>query len=351
MELFTINPSNNTRETLIEHFNTFIWTDRYSAYGDLTLVTEPSPLMKSRLVPGGFIGFDESDRAMIIQSALREEDSDGNDSLKIVGKSMESVFEDRVAKIALNTAAWNITGTPGFIVANMVNRICVLGTGVSVYDIIPGLTVSDLTGAATSSTIDVKEGSLYERIKEICDAFDLGFKIKVTPGSSALPFSIYKGTNRTGAGGLTFSEDLENLSQSSYLVSKEGYKTGAYVFSANGNRTVYATGFVGTTTGFTRRMLLVNAMDVIGAPGATLDAALDQRGRDALSEHKGINLFDGVANPNGIYRYNRDYFLGDTIDLLGDDKVRKTMRTTEHIWSADSEGLKSYPTFSVVGGV
>lgn len=351
MELFTINSANNYRRgALIENFESFIWTDRYSAFGDLTLVAQPTLAMRSLLAPDTLVGFDESDRVMKIDSAVRAEDNDGVDKLTIKGKSLEYVLDGRAAKRLLTPATWDITGTIGSIIAEMVNGVCVQPGGISDNDIIPNLSVSYLIGETASYTISVKAGTLYERVKEICDSFNYGFRITVTPGTNTLWFVVYPGIDRTDVGGVAFSEDLENLSQSSYLVSKENYNTTAYVFSNNGSRVVNATG-TAAISGLNRKVILVDATDITTVAGAELDAALDQRGRDSLSAHQVSTLFDGTTNPTGMYRYNVHYFLGDIVALIGDYNVRQPMRVTEHIWSYDTTGYNSYPTLAAIGGV
>ena len=354
MELFTINASNNyRREALIENFESFIWTDRYSAFGDLTLVAQPTLAMRTLLAPNTLVGFDESDRVMKIDSAVRAEDPDGVDKLTIKGRSLEHVLDGRAAKRVLSSATWDIgPGTVGYIIAEMVNGVCVQHDGISENDIIPNLSVSYSllpTGTPTYS-VSIKAGTLYERVKEICDSFNYGFRITVTPGTNTLWFAVYPGTDRTGVGGVSFSENLENLSQSSYLVSKENYNTTAYVFSDNGSRIVNATA-TESISGLNRKVILVDATDITTVAGAELNAALDQRGRDTLSAHQVETLFDGTTNPTGMYRYNVHYFLGDRVALIGDYNVRQPMRVTEHIWSYDTTGYNSYPTLAVIGGV
>ena len=350
MEIFTIDPTNsNRREAIIEKFDSFIWTDRYAAYGDFEIVAEPSADMVSRLVPGVHVGFDESDRVMVIESALRATSSDGKKVLTIKGKSLEAILEDRIAKIAWISETWDLYGTPGTVVAEMVSIICLQEAGISTYDGIPHITSANLVNGGEVKTISIKIGTLYERIKEICDTFDIGFRITVTPGLAPLDFRVYSGTDRTGENGVAFSEDLENLSETSYLVSKEGYKNVAYVICGDWNRIVTATG-AEDVSGLNRKVILVVADDIDAGAGTELDEAMDQRGLDALSKCQAVMLFDGVADPGTMYRYNTHYFLGDRVVLRGDGE-RKEMRVTEHIWSYGSDGLKSYPTFSAIGGV
>lgn len=350
MELYTISSIDNRRETIIEEFESFVWTDRYSSYGDFEIKANPSKDMVSRLTPGKLVGFDSSDRIMKIDTVLHEEDSEGKQTLTIKGRSLEWQLQKRIAKKVWADVPWDLSGTPGSIITQMVNTVCVLGTGVSALDVIPGLTASNYSTIATVYTLSIKSGALYDRIKDICDSFELGFRIrKPDLGTSALRFEVYSGTNRTGMTGVAFSKDSESLSQTSRFSSQESFKNVAYVVTKTTGLSVTASGYSGVT-GLDRNVLLVDASDLT-VTGAALTAAMTQRGRDALAANAKIELFDGSINPASSFKYGTHYFLGDLIVLVGDNEERQTMRITENIWSGDESGITSYPTFSAIGGV
>lgn len=351
MDLYTLDPATFRREALIENFESAIWTDRYAQYGDLSMVVEPTINMMSRLKPGTLVGFDQSRRIMRVVSSYRSQNSDGKISLKVDGRSLETILDDRVARIALNNTTWNLTGTIGQIITSMVSQICGAASVISPADTIPSLTVTDSSGATAILKVEIKLGTVYERVKELCDSYDLGFRLtQVQPNSTALNFSVYSGTNRTVAWGVEFSSNLENLQETSSLVSNDGYKNVAYVISVNGSRIVNASGGF-SSNGFTRRVLPVDATDITLPAGTALNDALDLRGRQALSDHRASKLFDGSIGSNYPYKFNTDYFLGDLVPLIDDDNSRQIMRVTEYIWSIDKEGVKAYPTLSVPGGV
>lgn len=345
MEVFTISKQYNNRESLIETFDSFIWTERYSSYGDFQLVAEPSTSNIQRLVPGTLIGFDESDRIMQIDTVERIEDADGVSTLKIQGKSLESILEQRIAKDVLTSEDWELSGTPGGIIAYMVNKICVLGTGISTNDVID-ISVENLSTITQTYNIAVKTGTLYERIKEIVDIYGLGFRIKNVIGGGRT-FQIYEGSDLTGPGGVAFSEELDNLANTSLYTSQKDYKNVAYVLAKNGNIVVDIDGNINPAiSGLDRNVLFVDATSIDTPAGASLNALLVERGRQELASRQRIMLFDGVVDPNGTFQYNRDYTLGDLVLFKGDDGVRQNMRVTEYIYTFDREGYRAYPTLS-----
>lgn len=352
MELYTINPNDGfKRSDIIEKFESFIWTDRYSAHGDFKLVTAATPDMLDRLAPDTLIGFDQSDRVMKISTWLHEQKPDGTETLTVSGRSFEWVLSQRPAKHNLFNAPWAIQGTPGRTMMELVSVIFVEGRGVLPEDVIPNFAAEDLTGTGPSYDFLVEPGSVYERVKEIADSFGLGFRVTLVPGSNRLVWSAYKGTDRSYSGGVVFSKGIENLSGVSHLKSHADYKTGAFVVSQFGSALVDADD-IGTADdiGFRRNILYVDATDIADPPSEQLHRALIQRGRDALSQHKKVNFYDGVVNPNSVTRYNEHYFMGDIARFVANGEVQ-LVRVTEHIWSYDTNGFNSYPTLSAIGGV
>jgi hypothetical protein len=78
---------------------------------------------------------------------------------------------------------------------------------------------------------------------------------------------------------------------------------------------VYADSSVSSSEGFSRRVLVVKADDISEPAGATLNALLTQRGKEALAEHRPILAFDGEVPQFGSYIYGQDYALGDLVEM------------------------------------
>lgn len=348
MELYVINPEFTNRENLIERYESFIWTERYSDLGDLTLETEPSQALVSLLTPGTFIGFDESNRIMEIKSALRAKNAEGKNVLSIKGKTIEDVLNYRCgAPFMPMPPNWIVWDTIGHFITELVRRTCT--TNSYQYDAnnaIPYLVVSDLSGLVVPQTCIAKcDAILFKVVKEVCDSFGLGFRIVATLGSPAvLTFEVYTGVDRSGANGITFSENLDNLSQTSYLASNDDMYNSAYIYSVND------WAFTGnpTAVGLHRKMLIIDATSIEDEYSPELTALLIQRATEELTRHRQAKLFDGVVNANGIYKINRDYFLGDLVSLVGEVGQLQTAIVTEHIWSSDANGRSSYPTLSII---
>lgn len=357
MQLSLWNFGLGQADDLIEKYESFIWTDRYAGHGDFQIVMAVNAENLAKFTPDTIIGFDLSDRLMVVESATKTTGSEGQTSLTVKGRSLEALLDGRVARSALSSSIWTLTGGAGAIVASMVNTVCVAGTGISSDDIIPGMTSANLVTGEASISVGIKPASLYVVIKELCDSYNYGFRIRrivdpdVAHGGAVVAFEVYTGNDLSGQWGVSFSENLENLSQMAYFNSKAEFKNVAYVFAPNGSRIVTATG-ASAVSGLSRKVLLVDATDVTTAAGTTLQAQLLQRGLDALSMHLELKLVDGLINQySAVYEFNVDYFMGDIVDIVGDNKQHTPMRVTEYIWAHDTTGFTSYPTLAVTGGV
>jgi hypothetical protein len=59
-----------------------------------------------------------------------------------------------------------------------------------------------------------------------------------------------------------------------------------------------------------------------------------------------VEKFEGSIDPNGLYLINRDYFLGDLVQIENEAGIKAAPRITEIIYSEDSGGVSVVPTFS-----
>jgi hypothetical protein len=363
MEVFTIDQGTNRRSSIIEYFESFIWTERYDSYGDFQIVAEFNPNNVEKLQVGSFVGFDQSDRIMVVKKVTKEENSEGRTVLKVSGKSLESIFEDRVAKISLNPSDWTLVGSAGSIARTMVYNVCIAGL-VSYKDIIFGLDANTWP-SGTERTVAVKAGNLYERLREVCGIDNLGFKITYDlmmniplppPGlvfysviyNAPLHFVVYSGVDRTtGYQAVSFSDENDTLFKSTTVISEENYKNVAYVYSNTQSVIVDEINPPALHPGFTHKPLLVDATDVT-TTGTSGIEILKQRGRQALTEHRKLTLVDGQVNPDGMFIYKTHYNLGDIVLIKSNTGESQPSRVTEHIWTYDSDGLNGYPTLTAI---
>lgn len=347
------------RTVVIDRFESFIWTDRWRDIGDFELVVHSTPEMRRLLTIGTKLATNESDRFMIIEDYDDKKDTEGRKLLTLKGRSGESILEQRVATTGMagltSDTDWLIDGTPGDIARKIFNDICVLGI-LNESDIIPfytpGTTYAPNTISEPSMVFQaaIPMSSVYEAIKNLCDIYDLGFRLVRNFDNSQLFFHIYTGNDRTAQQSLMapviFSPELDNLTNPSEVQSISKLKNVAYVFSQQGSEIVYAEGASSSTAGFNRRVLYVDARDVADEAGPTLTSILQNKGYEALAKNRGMAAFDGEVNQHSKYRPRIDYDLGDLVEMRNDDGATNQMRVTEIIFVSDHEGERAYPTLT-----
>lgn len=75
---------------------------------------------------------------------------------------------------------------------------------------------------------------------------------------------------------------------------------------------------------------------------------LRQRGREKLSENPDLTSFEGQAEPEVMFRYGVDFFMGDVVQIADDYGHETKAVITELITSIDESGFTTYPTFATV---
>lgn len=358
MEAYTLD-SEFRRIGVIDVFESFIWNERVTGYGDFELVIHATDSSRRLLTAGTRLTHNETKRVMTVETIENKQDSEGRLLLTVKGRSLEATLEDRAATQGLQgligaNENWLIEGTPAFIARYMFQKICVEGL-LNPGDVMPFITMGSIDSPGTIPEPDthlisnIPVSTLYKAIKDICDAYDLGFRILRNMDTSQLFFDIFTGSDRTtrqsDLNAVVFSPDLDNMSDINEMTSIAQYKNVAYVFSKNGFEIVYAVDADPSAEGFERKVLVVNADNVDDdTTGALLTTILKQKGLEALAAHRGLSALDGEISQNGAYKYGIDYELGDLVEMRNNDSVTNYMRVTEQIFTSDAQGDRSYPT-------
>lgn len=349
------------RIDVIDLYESFIWTDRWREYGDFELVVYSSNENRRRLVPGAKLVQSNSNRIMVIDTAESKKDNDGRTIITVTGPSQEQIMEDRVATEGIPDSDWVLAGTAGQIARQIFKSICVDGM-LNTSDILPFVKIGSMhplpmipeSNLVFSASIPIS--TVYAAVKDLCDVYDLGFRISryedpLNGSKVELIFDIYTGYDRTtkqiALPPVIFSPDLDNLSNVTELTSSAKSKNVAYVFGLHDTIVVYGEGIDSKISGFDRRVIYVDALDIKDTPGPVLTAILSNKGLDELSKSRPLSAFDGEINQDGKFKYGRDYELGDLVEMRNIDGATNIMRVTEQIFVSDSTGDRAYPTLTV----
>lgn len=343
---------------VIDAFDTFIWTDRYSGYGDFELHVPLTPDNLENLKLDYYITIRDSEHVMIIEDIQVNSDAEDGPILSISGRSLESILDRRIV--------WTQTvltgGLQDAILSILKDSIIEPSdSDRKIENFIFTKNESDtITSISLASEIQFTGDNVYDVVAALCEAFDIGFKITLS-GKDKFQFELYSGLDRSYEQNtnpyVIFSPRFDNLLSSSYLQSKRNLKTVTLVAGegeGSDRITVPVLSEVKVESGLDRRELYTDARDVSRTvdEGTLSDdeyqAQLTERGKIKLSECSEIASFEGKCDPNMTFTVGEDYFIGDIVQVESEYGEGSRSRITEIVRSESSSGFEMYPTFTKV---
>jgi len=207
------------------------------------------------------------------------------------------------------------------------------------------------TSAATAmSTVsafkhEIKNQNLYTTVMELLATNNRGLKA-TRPGATILDFpvriEIYNGRNLTDT--VSFDARFDQIDDATYLLSNLGSTNVAYVLGKDGDSEVNKT-MATPPSGLNRRVLVV---DETTASEVSTPISRRSRGLVELYKNNATALFGGEVAIQVANEFNKSYFLGDIIKLVGEYGLSQNVRVAEFIRSEDASGEKAYPTFEAI---
>jgi hypothetical protein len=360
MELLKLN-ANNQPTSLIEDYDSLIWTERFTGIGDFQLVTGNVDATKAALPEGTVLTLRESPVPMIVEDHYIERKKNTGAKLFVKGREFTSILDRRVSIQAVSSglAEWKVVAKiPSDVAHYIITKICVEGIN-DAADIFPAEVVQFntpddyLTSTGPNREFVVPRGKLLKTVLDFLQAESEadpdtdppspevvahGIRaVRPNRTGTAISIEIYTGVDRTNT--VRFDATRDQLDDGSYLFSKRGLANAAYTLGPTSAFKLHK----GETapTGLDRRVTLVDAT----GSGITTADAIKNEGIDALGKANEVARFNGALNPDlSLYRYGVDYNLGDIVMLAGDYGLNTRSRVTEYIRSDDAQGFKSYPT-------
>ena len=343
MELIVLDTSLKMLSVL-DTFESLIWTERYSAYGDFEVYTSINDSVLEILKDDYYLWLKESDQTMIVEDRKIESDAENGNHFTVTGRSLESILERRIIWKQTILSGNFQNGIKKLLDENIINPS-------DVSRKVEGLIFEASTDPAiTGLTVDAQftGDNLYDAIKKLCDSKNVGFRIKLSDDNKFV-FKLYAGADRSydqfTNPYVIFSPAFDNLTSSSFLKSYTDYKNVALVTGTStdseGESTDLST-VVGEASGLDRRETHIDAGDVQGNT-----SVLTKKGNEELAALKKTEAFEGEANVFNMFVYGKDFFIGDMVQL--EDAFGNTGKSivSEMVFSSDGEGEKFYPTFIV----
>lgn len=348
---------NFVAQTVVDSFESLIWTERYYEYGDFELYVPVDPRYILWMRDGYYLWMRDSDKVMIIESVQVQSDTESGSHVIVKGKSLESLLARRIVWVQTNLDGNLQNGIEKLLKENIITP------SISSRKISNFVFEKSTDTAITSLTVDAQYtgDNLYEVISNLCKLNNIGFKITLSDDHKFI-FKLYAGADRSYKQiknpYVIFSPNFENLINSDYTETIENYKTVTLV-AGEGEGTARKTTTVavkdGEGSGIRRRELYTDARDISSEKddGTKLTDSeytkkLQQRGSENLAEY-GVEIeFQGEVDSFRMFVYGRDFFMGDIVQIRNEWNIEARSRVLEVIRSQDKSGLSIFPTFAFV---
>lgn len=393
MDLYVFNKDFRT-VAVIDEYESFNWTDRYNEAGDFELILLTTSDLLDVFQPDYYLYFNQSEHLMFIEGKEIKTDDEDGDRLIVTGRSLESMLQRR---IIWNKTKFNIAHSFQHAIVKMI--INAMATPMSQYigdwsetdeppaanRLVSNLIVHRDWNAKWSpikmDSIEYWGENLYDTVTELCRSRDpeVGFKITWRQSDNTFHFYLYLGTDHSSGNSehnipVSFSPRLENIFDTDYYETVDGYKTtaliiGQYPKSGNPNETEEKTTYVfrgsslTTYTGLYRREVCCDSRSSVPYKDDNTDTiydwddvvkpALQEEGKKTLNEtgNRKTKTFEGEVDYQTSYIYGTDYKLGDIVDVSDVYGHETKARIVEVTFSDDEEGFSINPSFEMFGEV
>lgn len=336
---------------LVDLFESTIWTDRYREEGDFEIFLFPSNEIITNAKDDYYLYNPSSEHMMIIEHQEITTDVEEGARFIVTGHSLESILKRRIVWTQTTISGSLQNGIKKLIDENIINpevKERKISNFVFKESIDPAITKLKHEQQYTGDV-------LYDVIKNLCELYDIGFKIIYNFDTGNFEFSLYKGIdhsyNQNRNPYVIFSPHYENIINSNYIHGIEDYKNVTRIGGEGiGINRVMAD--YGTASGLTRREIFTDARDLSKKTddGTELtDEAytnlLRQRGKENLSEYVIKEGFEGEVEASKMFVYGRDFLLGDCVQVENEFGISGTSLVSEIVFSQDKNGETIYPTF------
>ena len=354
--------ANFDQVAIIDEYKSFIWTDRYCEAGDFELYLPVETNALPYLQIGNYVEIADSDRYMIIDTVEVTTDVDAGDMLLVSGKSLEYILDRRIVWHPTELQTNLEDAVKEMIEANIINP-----TDPSRK--IPNFTFKDsgddvIKGTNVNTAYFGK--SLYEATQGLCGYADCGFKVLPVKYQSEIgfEFQLYRGVNRSYSQEeipwVAFSNNFDNLLSSRFYSTDTKYKTVCLaIWDGEELLTQEATRKEGAGEGLNRREMATEVVDLGVEMEWNENGLTDEqrekykkiiydKGRDSLYPHKVTDEFEGELDTTKQYVYERDFFVGDIVEVRNQYGMSASARLVELVRTCDDDGYRTITTFEVV---
>lgn len=343
-------------QNVIDTYKSFIWTERYSEYGDFEIEVPATEEFLKIFKKGYYITSVETKKVMIIEKIEIDTSVEDGNELIISGRSLESILDRRIV--------WNHTVLTGNLQAGIKKLLDenIISPVIAERKIENFIFEESTDHEITKLTIDAQYhgDNIYAIVQSLCEDNKLGFSVTRSKDNKFI-FKLYRGTDRSYAQDklpyIEFSPSFDNLMESNYIESDEDYKNVTLVGGegqGSERKTIQYTNLLSMPSGLERKEIFTDASGVSSqSQGGTVshedyNKQLQQKGKEDLERHKVSKAFEGDIETSLQYIYRDDFLVGDIVQIVNEYGIDARVRMNEIVYSQDEEGEKIYPTFTAI---
>lgn len=340
---------------IISSFKSCIWDVQYNGQDEFNLVVNATDDNLKLLKPGNFLArstdkfLGSFENVMAIQNIVLDFDVDSGWILTVSGKGLKNeILRKRIIWSQLNydnDYVWEVIKD-------------VIEKNVEMPDDddrrIPELFFQKVGQDAIYTdriSCQLFGDNIAEWMESICKAYNYGWRCRFNEDNYQM--QLYQGKDRTYSQNermpVVFSPEFDNLLSSSYTENINTFKNVALV-GGEGEGTNQRTVSVGSGSGMDRNEVYIDGKSVssngeIITPEKYLQLLSDY-GQTQLDQTTDTTNFSGSIKYDGVYKINKDYSLGDLVQIENQKGMKAVTRITEIIYAEDENGVSVVPTFS-----
>lgn len=369
-------------QTVVDNYESLVWTDRAKECGDFELYMYYDPDLWRTIKIGTFLRIQDSEHTMMVDKRNLKDTFEDAPRMIFTGKSMEHITSRRVVYTQID-----VTETPGNIVNKLLDENCIDGPYLrqfapdptnpnNKYRGITGLYRDGSNWQQELGDVTISKQylgqNIYEAVSDLVKTYsspmcyifvhhmdDNEWRWRLGTG---VDHSWNQGTNEW----VTFSSDFNNLKSSEFIQDNENYANAFYVTGADPGdgkpritipieRTVDDTPQGGFISGMKRIEKWIDGSNVKLKDENNKDIPVQEYVNELLSyghasmrEYVTETSFTGDVDPNIQWTYMRDYCVGDIVNVV-DDMGNGAMCAIDGVTiTADRNGIVIVPDFKAI---
>lgn len=335
-----LSPSLNL-EGEIDNYLSLSFLRRYHSTGEFQLVTNRKVQNADKLNINQLImlGRDKHKTGIIRHKEIKTNEQ-GEEILIVKGYTLGAITKQRITIPPENQSTDTIEVDAETVMKHYVKRNCLDISGME----FPMLMIAENKNRGPTLKWQSRYKNLEEELESISRLTNIGWHIYPDFNLKRWIFDIYNGRNLSVNQNINppviFSPQFDNVKSQEYVDSLVDFGNFAIVAGQGEgiDREVITVG--SDATGLDKHIIFVDARDLENS------ADLPRRGETKLNEHKRVITFQSQILPEGPFKYEKDWNLGDIATVKNKDwGVTMDTRITEVTETYEAGGFKLNVTF------